>query len=442
LWNTILAGHVWHGEIINRHKDGGQLLEEMTITPVLDQENRTTHFIAIRQDITARKRLEEQLRQSQKMEAIGQLSGGVAHDFNNILTAILGNATLLSDPDVQPAEVHESAAEIIRATHRAADLTRQLLLFSRRQTMRPATADLNHIVSQSLKMLHRILGEDITIISEYAPGLPTVFADSGMMEQVILNLAVNSRDAMPNGGRLNIRTSTETIKNPEAAADTEARPHVCLTVADNGSGIPPEVLPHIFEPFFTTKDVGKGTGLGLATVYGIVRQHNGWITVNSQPSTGTTFQVYLPAIAGAQASQPALPPVSQLPRGSGTILVVEDEPPVRKFVCQLLQRLGYTVLQTENGAEALATWQQHREKISLVVTDIVMPGGISGYELADQLLAQAPRLKIIFTSGYTGKPAASGTALVEGDNFIHKPFDPEALAEIVRRKIAGPPAAS
>ena len=392
-------------------------------------------------DITELKRLEEQLRQSQKMEAIGQLSGGVAHDFNNILTAILGNATLLSDPEAQPAEVQESAAEIIRATHRAADLTRQLLLFSRRQAMQPATVDLNHIVSQSMKMLHRILGEDITILSEFAPGLPPVFADGGMMEQVVLNLAVNSRDAMPSGGRLNIRTSTETVGNPEAPAGTEARPHVCLTVTDNGSGIPPEVLPRIFEPFFTTKDVGKGTGLGLATVYGIVRQHNGWITVSSRPGGSTTFQIFLPAIAGTPAKPPVVPPVSQLPRGTGTILVVEDEPPVRNFVCQLLQRLGYAVLQTANGAEALAVWQQHRGKISLVITDIIMPGGMSGYELAAQLLAQEPRLKIIFTSGYTGNPAAGGIALVEGDNFIRKPFEPEALSEIVRQKIAGPAAA-
>ena len=389
-------------------------------------------------DITDLKRLEEQLRQSQKMEAIGQLSGGVAHDFNNILTAILGNATLLSDPQVQPGEIQECTQEIIRATHRASDLTRQLLLFSRRQTMQPATVDLNHIVSQSMKMLHRILGEDITIHSEHAPGLPPVFADSGMIEQVILNLAVNSRDAMPDGGRLNIRTSAETAKNPEAPAETQARPHVCLAVTDNGCGIPPEILPRIFEPFFTTKDVGKGTGLGLATVYGIVRQHNGWIAVHSQPGEGTTFQVYLPAIPGTPARPPAAPPVSQLARGTGTILVIEDEPPVRNFVRQLLQRLGYIVVEATNGAEALAVWQQHREQILLVITDIIMPGGMSGYELAARLLAQEPRLKIIFTSGYTGSPATGGTALVEGDNFIRKPFDPEALAEIVRRKIAGP----
>jgi PAS domain S-box-containing protein len=387
-------------------------------------------------DITERRRLEDQLRQSQKMEAIGQLSGGIAHDFNNILTAILGNATLLSDPQAEPQEITESAQEIIRATRRAADLTRQLLLFSRKQAIQPVVVDLNNILSQSIKMLGRILGEDITLHSEYAPSLPPIFADVGMMEQVILNLAVNARDAMPEGGRLSLATTMALVKSPEAVDEAEIRPHVCLTVSDNGQGIAPEILPHIFEPFFTTKAVGKGTGLGLATVYGIVRQHNGWITINSQVGQGAVFQIYLPTFTGSIIPPPAATPLKQLPHGTGSVLVVEDEPPVRNFVCQLLRRLGYTVWEASDGVTALELWPQHSQTISLVLTDIIMPGGISGQELAARLQAQTPDLKIIFTSGYTGKGAAIDNFLVEGSNFLRKPFDPAALAEIVRQKMS------
>ena len=386
--------------------------------------------------ITERKQLEEQLRQSQKMEAIGQLSGGVAHDFNNILTAILGNATLLSDPQLERGEAQECLEEIIRAASRAADLTRQLLLFSRKQAMQPAAVDLNHIVSRSIKMLQRILGEDVTLHSECAPGLCPIFADTGMIEQAILNLAVNARDAMPHGGRLIICTSSQTLKNPEAPDGEEARPHACLAVTDTGLGIARETLPHIFEPFFTTKEVGKGTGLGLATVYGIVRQHNGWITVRSEVGHGTTFQIYLPPAIGQPAAPSATPPLNQLPRGTGTILVVEDEPPVRKLVAQLLQRLGYSIVTAANGTEALERWRQHRGKISLVLTDITMPGGMNGHQLAAQLLAGSPQLPVVFMSGYTGNATDAATALAEGENFIRKPFDPKALAEIIRKKMA------
>ncbi|MEY4916349.1 MAG: hypothetical protein RL616_262, partial [Verrucomicrobiota bacterium] len=283
-------------------------------------------------NITERKRLEEQLRQSQKMEAIGQLSGGIAHDFNNILTAILGNATLLSDPEIDSTEAQECLQEIIRAARRAADLTRQLLLFSRKQTMQPATVDLNQVVSRSAKMLQRILGEDIALHTDFTHGLPPVSADSGMVEQAILNLAVNARDAMPGGGQLQLTTRLENVRSPEAAEISEPRPHLCLVITDTGSGIAPEVLPRIFEPFFTTKEVGKGTGLGLATVYGIVKQHNGWLTVSSEPGKGSTFKIYLPALAGHLPPPPTPSAITQLPRGTGIILVAEDEAPVRSFV--------------------------------------------------------------------------------------------------------------
>ncbi|MDR3457296.1 MAG: PAS domain S-box protein [Verrucomicrobiae bacterium] len=405
--------------------------------PVKNKAGKYYGRIWVFRDISEHRKLEAQLRQSQKMEAIGQLSGGIAHDFNNLLTAILGNATLLSEPELEPGEVHEAIQEIVRATHRAADLTRQLLLFSRKQAMRATAVDLNLIVTQSIKLLQRILGEDVTLHSEYAPSLPACLADSSMIQQVILNLAVNARDAMPRGGQLKIRTSAEVVKNPEAPEEIKADTHLCLTVADTGTGIPAEVLPHIFAPFFTTKEVGKGTGLGLATVYGIIRQHSGWITVSSEPGQGTIFQIYLPAIASAASRQPVPPAAARPPRGTGTILVIEDEPPVRTFVCQFLKRLGYEVIPAANGAEALELWRQQHGKISLVLTDIIMPGGMTGHQLAAQLTAEEPGLKIIFTSGYTGTPTAMGEPLNEGENFIRKPFDPEALAEIIRRKLIG-----
>lgn len=386
-------------------------------------------------DITEHKRLEDQLRQSQKMEAIGQLSGGIAHDFNNILTAILGNATLLSDPEITHAEAQECLQEIVRAARRAADLTRQLLLFSRKQTMQPALVDLNQIVSRSTKMLQRILGEDITLRTEFDQGLPAVSADGGMIEQSILNLAVNARDAMPGGGQLKVRTAIENIANPDAPENTQPTPHACLTISDNGSGISPEILPHIFEPFFTTKEVGKGTGLGLATVYGIIKQHNGWITVTSEPGQGTEFKIYLPAISDRAVPLPTVSAVSHLPRGTGTILVVEDEPPVRSLVCHLLHRLGYQVIEAVNGNEALELWRINRSQISLLLTDVIMPGGMTGTQLAAKILAEAPETKIIFNSGYTGTPTEDTVPLIEGRNFIRKPFSPDALADLIHRTL-------
>ncbi|MGB7769419.1 MAG: PAS domain-containing protein [Verrucomicrobiia bacterium] len=389
-----------------------------------------------------RKQLEEQLRQSQKMDAIGQLASGVAHDFNNMLTVIQGNASLLSNPQLGAGERMEAAQQIVRAAERAASLTRQLLLFSRKQVIEAVPLNVNEVVGNMTKMLQRILGEDVSLNANYGPNLPVIFADPGMIEQVLLNLAVNSRDAMPNGGRLTITTSAETLDKQQAEKNVGASPGVyaCLNVTDNGSGIAPENLPHIFEPFFTTKEVGKGTGLGLATVYGIVQQHHGWIAVNSQMGQGTSFRIYLPATKDALPKSPAAAAVSKLPGGNETILLVEDEAPVRLLAGNLLRRCGYTILVAESGVVALAMWKEHREKIHLLLTDMVMPDGISGRELAEKLKSDRPELKVIYTSGYSADIIGREPKWIEGSNFLQKPYHPLKLAQIVRNCLDRKPA--
>jgi PAS domain S-box-containing protein len=433
LWETIARGEVWTSRIFNKKKNGALYEEEMIISPVFDSAGKIVNYVAVKRDVTQEVALETQLRQAQKMEAIGQLAGGVAHDFNNILTVIQGSASLLLNPQLKPAEKSDCSHQIIRAAERAAGLIRQLLLFGRKQVMQPVNLDLNEVVGGMTRMLKRILGEDIALRSDFASSLPPVFGDAGMIEQVVLNLAVNSRDAMPGGGRLTIATGTETLDERQAQLNPDASPgpHVWLAVSDTGCGIPPENLPRIFEPFFTTKDVGKGTGLGLATVYGIIRQHRGWITVDSEPGKGSTFRICLPAAAGARAGEK--PPVLQLqlPRGTETVLLVEDDLPVRLLVGNLLQRCGYIVLQAESGAAALRIWREHLEKIHLLLTDLVMPDGVTGRQLARQLQSEKPDLKVIYTSGYSAE-AGEGPALIDGVNFLQKPYPSGKLAKTVR----------
>ncbi len=401
--------------------------------PVRDDDGRIYRIAGIAEDITSNKKLEELLRHSQKMEAIGLLAGGVAHDFNNMLTVIHGNATLLLEGDPK-GPTHEYIDEILQASDRATVLTRQLLLFSRKQLMQPDYVDLSAIVRDTTKMLQRILGEDITLVTEFAPDLPMIHADAGMMEQILLNLAVNSRDAMPNGGRLCIRTHLQEEQATDVAStpNDHRSPRVCLTVSDTGAGIPPEILPRIFEPFFTTKAIGKGTGLGLATVYGIVKQHNGVIAADSAPGHGATFRIHLPAAGSAAATAKKVNAESVLPRGDETVLVVEDESAVRALACHLLEKCGYTVLAAASGPSALELFHTHRDDIQLLLTDMVMPDGISGRELARQLQAMKPNLKVIYTSGYSSETTSQEPALVEGANFLQKPYLPKKLAQAVR----------
>ena len=408
-----------------------------------DPQGRPREIIGCWTDITDQRLLQEELRQAQKMESVGQLAGGVAHDFNNLLMVIQGYVEmLLNTEQFQPAVV-ESLRQVYGAAEKAGHLTRQLLAFSRKQMMQPQELDLNELVENVTRLLSRTLGEHIHVRAHRAPELSTILADRSMIDQVIMNLAVNARDAMPQGGQLTLSTSTQLITEAYRRQQPDARPgvYVCLSVADNGTGIARENLPHLFEPFFTTKEVGKGTGLGLATVYGIVKQHEGWIEVDSQLGHGTTFRVYLPA-SGAAAPQKIESISNAAVRGGQeTILLVEDEPAVSALVCTALQRYGYHVLTAGSGADALREWTRHLDDIDLLVTDVVMPDGVSGWDLGRQFLARKPGLKIVYMSGYNANMTVmeAGPALADGSLFLQKPFKPQQLAEVVRACLEGTP---
>ena len=559
LWQTILAGQVWHSEMVNRRKDGSLFTEECTITPVRDETGAIAHFIAVKQDITHRKQaeaalrwrtaffealvdsnldgilvvdnngkkilqnrrmnellkipphisqdpdnakqsqfiaaqtkhpqryaekvaylyahtnevsrdeieltdgmvldrcsspvrdqngnyygriwtfhditgrrqLEAQLRQAQKMEAIGQLAGGVAHDFNNILTAIMMNLCILRDTLTEP-ETAEALLELETEAQRAADLTRQLLMFSRKSAIEVKPTDLNRVVEEMLKMLQRLLGENVGVKFRSAAALPLVEADRSMMQQVIMNLSVNGRDAMPNGGQLTITTGLVEFNESSAHAHADRRPggFVRLSVADTGCGMDEATRKHIFEPFFTTKEIGKGTGLGLATVYGIVQQHGGWIEVTSEPGKGSVFDVFLPI---TEKTNPGGTDETHLALRGGkeTILLVEDEPTVRFVTARGLQMLGYRVIEATDGQMALELWSRHADTIQLLLTDMIMPHGISGLDLAEQLQGKKPDLKVIVASGYSAEINAHGMLSKPGILYLPKPFGmPELVAAI------------
>ena len=394
--------------------------------------------LSLFRDITAQRRLEEQFRQAQKMEAIGQLAGGVAHDFNNILTVIQGHGSLLAGAKLGPLE-EKSATQIVQAAARAAGLTRQLLTFSRRQLIQLKQLDMNKIVGNMTNMLGRLLGEDIALQLNYSQNPPTVEADAGMMEQVLLNLAVNARDAMPKGGQLAIRLNVIDVDDGYVARQPDARKgtFVSISVTDTGTGIAPENLPRIFEPFFTTKAIGKGTGLGLATVYGIVKQHQGWIELESYVGRGTTFRLFIPWISSDRVGNEKPTTAITVRGGEESILLVEDEKPVRELVARVLERYGYKIFQADTGADALQVWAQHKEQIKLVLTDLVMPNNMNGRELAEKLWAQAPGLKVIFTSGYSADIVGKDFKLEPELNFLQKPYQPQALALTIRRCLDG-----
>jgi two-component system, cell cycle sensor histidine kinase and response regulator CckA len=405
--------------------------------PIRNPAGEVYRVVGTAEDVTEHRQLEAQFRQSQKMEAIGQLAGGVAHDFNNIRAVIQMRAGLLrAEQNLLPTHT-DYAGEIEKAAQHAASLTRQLLMFSRRQTLQPRDLDLNGTIAHMVKMLHRILGEDIHIQLKYAPGPLLIRADAGMMDQILMNLTINSRDAMPKGGQLVIETSTVNFDELAAAQSPPARPgsFACLSVSDNGCGILPDVLPRIFEPFFTTKNAGSGTGLGLATVFGIVQQHQGWINVHSEAGQGTTVLVYLPRLAGPQDKTET--PYSQLSSrgGSETILVVEDDSVLRAVVRNALTRLGYQVVEAATGISALEVWNQNHAEIRLLVTDLMMPDGLNGKELALQLSRKNSNLKVIYTSGYRADIAGKDLRLEEGVNFLAKPFQIVKLAQAVRNSL-------
>jgi signal transduction histidine kinase/ActR/RegA family two-component response regulator len=387
------------------------------------------------EDTTVRLSLEAQLRQAQKMESVGQLAAGVAHDFNNMLTIIQGHSSLvLARPDL-PEEISNAVQSVYFAAERAASLTRQLLMFSRKNIMQPKPLDLRETVGNMTKMLNRLIGENISLKFTPPDELPVVLGDSGMMEQVVMNLAVNARDAMPGGGTLQI--SLETVHLDETYVEAHPEAHVGrfvrLRVGDTGVGMDVNTLVHIFEPFFTTKEVGKGTGLGLATIYGIVKQHDGWLEVASEPGRGTTFDLFFPAgsemaVTVKKESLPEAPVVG----GTETILIVEDEPVLRDMSRIILQNCGYRIFEASSGKDALDVWNRHTGQIDLLLTDMVMPEGVSGMELAERLLSRQPGLKIIFTSGYAAHEVNSETLVRIHALFLQKPYTHSSLAKIVR----------
>jgi nitrogen-specific signal transduction histidine kinase len=384
-------------------------------------------------DVTDRVRLEEQLRQAQKMEAIGQLAGGVAHDFNNLLTVISGNCDLLLSGARADDPTRANLVDIRAAGERAANLTRQLLAFSRKQILEPKLVDVHEVLGGVEKMLRRLIGEDVTLGTDFAADPSWVKVDPGQLEQVVMNLAVNARDAMPRGGRLTIRTRS--LGPPDApdldeTSGKRRRPRVAISIADNGVGIPADVKPHLFEPFFTTKPAGKGTGLGLATVYGIVKQSGGDITVESEPGKGATFTFVLPSHPeprrrGSGASLHAVP------RGTETVLVVEDEDAVRRIVKIALESTGYRVIEARNGPDALDLARAHAGGIQMLVTDVVMPE-MSGREVAARIAEAHPGVRILYMSGYTDDAVMRHGIVESGVAFLQKPFSPLSLARKVR----------
>ena len=398
--------------------------------PVRGPGGIVERVLGVARDVTEQRLLEDQLRHSQKMEAFGQLAGGVAHDFNNILTAIYMQTEVAQLSGPLSRDVEESLIEIRRTAERATNLTRQLLLFSRRQVMQPKPMDLNEVVQSLATMLQRLLSREYLLQIELGPEPLRLVGDSSMLDQVLLNLVVNARDAMPSGGRLTIQTGVH-----QPPSGTAAGPHAMLTVPDTGSGIPPEHRDRIFEPFVTTKEPGRGTGLGLATAFGIVKQHRGSISVSSELGSGTTFTILLPLaeeLTGIQVPTEASPPGRI---GGEIILLAEDDPAVRQATVTMLTHAGYRVLQAENGADALKLWERHRGTIRLLLTDLVMPGGLGGRELASALQALDPSVPVIFMSGYSADLAGSAPTWPEGQGFLQKPYSRTQFLDGIQRSL-------
>jgi two-component system, cell cycle sensor histidine kinase and response regulator CckA len=431
-WRRLTSGERVREEMVNRTRDGRLVDVEMSANPIVDGDGRISGFVAVQNDVTERKLLEHQYRQAQKTEAVGQLAGGVAHDFNNLLTAILGYAELLALKLKDRPRDAEDVEQIRKAGERAASLTRQLLAFSRQQVFERKVLDVNRLIGELEKMFRRLIGEDIDLVTVLDPELAAVSADAGQLEQVVMNLVVNARDAMPRGGKLTIETANVSLDEAYARMHPPVRPgqFAMISVSDSGVGMDAETRSRIFEPFFTTKELGKGTGLGLATVYGIVKQSGGYIWVYSEPGKGASFKVYLP-VAG---EEPAAETVSESERplqGRETLLLVEDEASVRTLTRSILESYGYDVLEAGTPEEALGILDRRRSPVHLLLTDVVMPV-MGGPDLASRIERVRPGIKVLYMSGYTDDSIFRHGHLKRGSLFLQKPFTPEALARKVR----------
>jgi PAS domain S-box-containing protein len=438
-------GQIWTGEYRYARADGSYATVVDRGTVIRDIEGKPVRMIGSMRDITELRTGEEKLRQmedqlhlSQKLESVGRLAGGIAHDFNNMLTAINGYSELTLMGLKADDPLRQNIEEIKKAGERSAELTYQLLAFSRRQILQPKIVSLNQTITGTGRMLERLIGEDIQLITVFNPKVGQVKVDPGQLSQIIINLALNARDAMPQGGKLTIETNNATLDNEYALRHVSTVPgeYVMLSISDTGTGIDAETKRHIFEPFFTTKEVGKGTGLGLATVYGIVKQSGGNIWVYSEPGVGTTFKIYLPRVVEEYVAEEAIDTSEEFPRGTETILLVEDEKMVRSLTQQVLEGCGYTVIEAGNGAEALSLCEKTDCQIDLLMTDVVMPQ-MGGRELVERFVHIYPQTQILFTSGYTDDEVVRHGVVEAGTNFIQKPFTPHGLALKVREILDG-----
>ncbi|MCX8156527.1 MAG: PAS domain S-box protein [Verrucomicrobiae bacterium] len=432
----LLLGQTWRGELRARRAGGEMFVAEVTLSPVLDALGSTVKVVGIFEDLTARKAVEEELRQTQKMEIIGMIAHGVAHDFNNILTSIMMSANMLQEDAALPAHLREDVDQIAGSAQVGARITSQLLSLARRDILTMEDLELNEVVRQVSRLLTRRLNDQIVIVTHLCPEGAWLKGDRTLLEQILLNLAFNARDAMPKGGTLLIETAVvETAEALTLAPNLPKHgPFVRLTVQDTGCGINPEILPRIFDPFFTTKERGKGTGIGLTVVANALRELHGGIHVQSTPAQGSTFQIYFPATRSLAGASPAVG-VTPLRGGQETILLVEDEAPVRELAAKGLRKYGYNVLMAKHGREALEVFAQHQQAIQLLITDIIMPGDLRGDELARRLLAQNPALKVIYISGYPGESPVDKPDFFAQKTFLAKPFTPRQLAQTVRQTL-------